>query len=157
MRGIKRSPEGSSSRNHPELRALFLIPFLCLWSGVSLWGIYGQQMVQGKFELTKSLLGLPFVLGTLIFGSAVLMTVCGKVVVQVDDLAGNVFTGVGPVGWRRAFNPRGVTSVRVESNFSNRRGPLIVLEGPEPLRFGTGLSESRRDYMASVLRSELRK
>ena len=74
-----------------------LISFLCLWSSVSMWSIYGQQIVQGKFELTGSLLGLPFVLGTLVFGSAVLMAVCGKVVVQVDDLAGSVFTGVGPV------------------------------------------------------------
>jgi hypothetical protein len=44
---------------------LFLIPFTALWSGVSMWGIYGRQLVQGKFDPAHSLFGLPFLLGTM--------------------------------------------------------------------------------------------
>ena len=30
--------------------AFFLVPFTGLWSGFSLWGIYGSQWTSGKFD-----------------------------------------------------------------------------------------------------------
>jgi hypothetical protein len=145
---------GATTR-HPI--AIFLVPFMCVWSGFSLGGIYGSQIAAGKFNLGMSLFGIPFVLGTLMFGSMALMAVCGKVVVHVCDADGDVFTGIGPVGWRRPFNPLEVTGVRVEPHLSgnSHMAMTVVLDGPRKLRFGSGLSEARRDFVASVLRQEL--
>lgn len=134
--------------------ALFLVPFMCVWSGFSLGGIYGSQFMKGQFNLTMSLFGIPFVLGTLLFGSIALMTVCGKVVVRVDGENGTVFTGVGPIGWRRRLNWRGVSSVRCTESYG-RRGSVsrqIKFEGETPLSFASGVKEERLNFMLAVLR-----
>ena len=78
---------GATTR-HPI--AFILVPFMCVWSGFSLGGIYGSQIAQGRFNLFESLFGIPFIIGTLIFGSMALMSVCGKVIVRVRDSGGNV-------------------------------------------------------------------
>lgn len=137
--------------------AFFLVPFMCVWSGGSLGGIYGSQIIKGQFNLGISLFGIPFLLGTLLFGSLALMTLFGKVVVRVSDIDSSVFTGVGPVGLRRRFDWQEVTAVRVERTFSGRGQPTmtIVLDGPEKIRFGSMLSEPRRDFVANVLRHAL--
>ena len=70
---------------------------MCVWSGFSLGGIYGSQIAAGEFNLGLSLFGIPFVLGTLFFGSLAVMTVRGKVVIAVDRNAGRIFTGVGRI------------------------------------------------------------
>jgi hypothetical protein len=137
--------------------AFFLVPFMCVWSGFSLGGIYATQIWRGKFDLFQSLFGIPFFLGTLLFGSVALMTLCGKVVVRIRDSEGMVFTGVGPIGWRRAFNWLEVKSVRVEAFASrnNQRSKIIILDGPQKLRFGSMLSEARQEFVANVLRQAL--
>jgi hypothetical protein len=108
-------------------------------------------------DFFESLFGIPFVLGALRFGSIALMAVCGKVVVQVLDSDGVEFTGIGPVSWRRPFNAHELTGVRVEPHFSgqNHQSMTIVLDGPHKLRFASGLTEPRRDFIANVLRQEL--
>src|SRR5690349_15450453 len=63
---------GAASRSWA---ALFLVPFTLLWSGGSLGGIYGTQIARGRFNLTQSLFGIPFLLGSLILVPATLMTV----------------------------------------------------------------------------------
>jgi phage FluMu protein Com len=145
---------GATTRNPI---AFFLVPFMCVWSGFSIGGIYGTQIVRGQFDLHQSLFGIPFVLGTLLFGSIALMAVCGKVVVRVSDSEGVVFTGIGPLGWRRPFNSLEVATVSIEphSSGNNQQAMTIVLNGPHKLRFGSGLTEARRNFIANVLRLEL--
>jgi hypothetical protein len=43
--------------------AFFLVPFMTVWSGLSLGGIYGMQLINGEFDPVLSLFGIPFVLG----------------------------------------------------------------------------------------------
>jgi hypothetical protein len=145
----------SSTTRNPI--ALFLVPFMCVWSGASLGGIYGSQILKGQIEWGLSLFGIPFLLGTLLIGSITLMTVCGRVVVRVLDSEGSVFTGVGPFGWRRRFDTQQVSAVRVEVYRTNDNGnsKTIVLDGPNKLKFGTLLTEKRRDFVANVLRQKL--
>src|SRR4051812_18688409 len=76
--------------------AVFLVPFMCVWSGGSLGGIYGSQVMQGQFDLMRSLFGLPFLIGSVVLGSLTLMAVAGRVHVQVKGNDGSVFIGVGP-------------------------------------------------------------
>lgn len=45
---------------------LFLIPFTCVWSGMSIGGIYGSQILEHKFDPQRSLFGVPFLIGTVV-------------------------------------------------------------------------------------------
>ncbi|MGO9201951.1 MAG: hypothetical protein ACLQM8_15595 [Limisphaerales bacterium] len=135
--------------------ALFLAPFALVWSGLSLGGIYGSQAAKGRFDLRMSLFGIPFVIGTLILVPITLMTVFGKVVVRSSGDQGCVFTGVGPFGWSRRFRWGEIGAVRSTTTRWQQNGrfmPLIELEGPKPIRFGSQLSEARRQFMLAVLR-----
>ena len=148
MRGFE---IGSTTRS---AAAFFLVPFMCVWSGFSLGGIYGGQITKGHFNLTMSLFGIPFILGTLLFGSIAVMTVCGKVCVRVHGNSGVVFTGVGPIGWRRQFEWDGVTSIRITERVGNRgsRSDQITIEGRKRFDFGSGVNAERLDFMVGALR-----
>jgi hypothetical protein len=131
---------------------------MCVWSGGSLGGIYGSQIVNGEFNLGMSLFGIPFVLGTLLFGSIALMTVCGKVVIATEDDDGRVFEGVGPIGWTRRFNWGSISAVEEDYPsyyHSGNIGKVISLVGQTRLKFGAMLSDPRRYYLLQCLRSFL--
>jgi hypothetical protein len=138
--------------------ALFLIPFMCVWSGLSLWGIYGTQFVKGEFNLTESLFGIPFVLGIIVFWSIAVMTVCGKVTVTTDGDRGKVFVGVGNIGWRKQFVWSAIRAVREESSnlrYPGGQGVSICLEGDRRVAFGSGISPERRYFLVRTLRAHL--
>jgi hypothetical protein len=144
---------GASTRS--PLSALFLVPFLCFWSGGSLGAIYGSQIANGEFKLGVSLFGIPFVLGTLWFGSMAVMSVCGKVEVRSEGDDGRVFQGVGPIGWTQSFDWANITGITEDSpeyrNWS-RSGKVISLIGRGRLKFGSMLSEQRMYYLIQGLR-----
>jgi hypothetical protein len=140
--------------------AFFLVPFMCIWSGGSLGGIYGTQIYQHKFNLFMSLFGIPFFLGSIIFWSLALMATFGRTVIKVNGDQGTIFTGVGPVGWMRKFKWSGIREVSEGLGNYRRNGQYqqqIVLEGDTRLTFGSGLRQDRRYFMLNALRSVLRK
>ncbi|PYJ00454.1 MAG: hypothetical protein DME25_20645, partial [Verrucomicrobia bacterium] len=102
--------------------------------------------------------GIPFVLGTLLFGSIAVMSVCGKVVVTVDGDDGAIFTGVGPIGWRRKFNWREVSAIRRTEKYGNRGSVLqqITFEGQKRLNFAAGVKDERLDFLFRALRRKWR-
>ncbi|MGH8247634.1 MAG: hypothetical protein ACREUU_14520 [Gammaproteobacteria bacterium] len=156
----KRTPGGfevGSTTRSPI--AFFLVPFMGVWAGGSLGGIYGTQIAKGKFDLGQSLFGIPFLLGTLLFGSIALMAACGKVVVRLDGKSGEVFTGVGPVGWRRRFQKDDVTGVRRTEHRGNKGqvSDQITIEGRHPIRFALGLPAERLNFILGTLRQGLGK
>jgi len=134
--------------------ALFLVPFMCVWSGGSLGGIYLTQIISGKFNLMLSLFGIPFVLGSILFWSIAMMTLCGKVVVTSQGAEGGVFVGVGSIGWRRKFTWSAVKHIREEGGGGHPGGSggSILLEGEERLRFGSGLNDRRRYFMLNAVK-----
>jgi hypothetical protein len=138
--------------------AIFLIPFLCVWSGLSLGGIYGIQIAQGQFNPFLALFGIPFVLGTLFFGSYAVMMVCGQVVVSCDGDEGSVFTGVGPFGWTRRFDWSSISAVEEEYvPLGRSRVPcrVIALLGQSKVQLGRMLNEARGYYLLRGLRTLL--
>ena len=140
--------------------AFFLVPFMCVWSGFSLGGIYGSQIYHHKFNLTSSLLGIPFILGSLLFWSLALMATFGRTVLYVNGDQARIFIGVGPVGWTRKFKWSGIREVSEGVGGYQRNGrlqPRIVLEGDTRLTFGSNLREDRRYFIVNALRSLLRK
>lgn len=86
---VTESMDGFSvSMSTRSAAAWFLVPFMCVWSGGSLGGIYGTQIYKGEFDLALSLFGIPFFLGTLLFGSIAMMSLCGRHILEVrgDEL-----------------------------------------------------------------------
>ena len=130
---------------------------MCIWSGVSLGAIYGTQIAQGEFNLTVSLFGIPFVLGTLLFGSVAVMSVCGRLVVTTDVDEGTVFTGIGPIGYTRHFRWPSITAVEEvhANNHSDYNNSAISLIGQTRLKFGSMLSDKRRYYLLRFLQKYL--
>ncbi len=138
--------------------AFFLVPFMCVWSGFSLGGIYGSQIVSGKFDLTASLFGIPFVLGTFLLGSIAAMSVFGRLVVSTDRNDGRVFAGVGPFGWTRRFDWMSITAVEEDHlgyHHPGSNGRAISLIGQSRLKCGSMLTDARRFYVLKSLRKLL--
>ncbi len=136
--------------------AFFLVPFMCIWSGFSLGGIYGSQIAEGEFDPLRSLFGIPFVLGTLLFGSMAVMSVIGRVVIKNDELdhdAGSVFMGVGPIGWTRRFRWSEVRRIDETLSTGKNRSKRITLTRDEgDIHFGSMLSDKRRRYIIHAMR-----
>jgi hypothetical protein len=134
--------------------AFFLVPFMCVWSGVSLFEIYGSQFAKGQFELSASLFGIPFLIGSIILLALVLMAVCGKVEVCIGDVS-SVSVGIGFVGWTRRFDWLEVRTIResgTKFEYPGGHQRVIVLEGSTSIKFGTGLNEKRRYFVFNALK-----
>ena len=138
--------------------AFFLVPFMIVWSGGSLGGIYGSQILSGNFNPFISLFGIPFLIGSVIFWSVTAMAIAGKVEIVFNNEGGKIFTGVGKIGFTKSFIWNDIDAV--EESASNIRYPnsssyKISLVGQKRISFGTGLNDERRYYVMSVLRNYL--
>jgi hypothetical protein len=125
-----------------------------------MFGIYGTQLIKGQFNLTSSLFGIPFVIGSIFLISWCAMSVAGKVTLtrHADQLA--IFTGFGPIGWSRSctfsdFNRASEAFSFNSSNNWNRQGKVIRLEGKTAIAFGSMLTTERRYFLPSVIRAAL--
>ncbi len=137
--------------------AAFLIPFATVWSGGSLGGIYGMQILSGEFDIFMSLFGIPFLLGSVLIWSMALMMIAGKTEVTLDSNGGHIFTGLGKIGQHKRFLWSDVNSVREEVSVSrsSKGGSTttnyISLEGQKKVQFGSYLSSENRYYMIKTL------
>jgi len=102
----------------------------------------------------------PFiVIGTSMIG-AFFLSIWGKTEVRADPTGGTVFTGVGPLGYRRRFSPSHVSDVRIEdkqwrdSDGDRQQKTNIIIETKEGklIRFGSMLTNERRRFLAAILR-----
>jgi hypothetical protein len=136
-------------------RLLFLIPFTALWSGVSMYGIYGTQIAAGRFELHKSLLGIPFLLGTIVLLGVIAYLMLGKWVVKLSDGEGTVFVGVGFFGWTRRFsyNRNTMVSMRMTDFAVNRQTQpgILVRTDHTDFLFGALLQGNAKRFIAAAI------
>lgn len=142
---------GATTRS---LFALFLVPFIIVWSGGAIGGIYVTQIVAGKFELFQSLIGIPFILGAILFWSITLMTIWGKVEITFDKSGGTAFTGVGKFGITKKFKWDEVNQIserRSTWNNKSNNQTSITMEGANRINFGNGLNDSRKYYLLRSL------
>lgn len=101
----------------------------------------------------------PFVvIGAAMFG-AFLVALAGKVEVRLRGPEGAIFTGIGPIGWKRKFNADAVESVRfTESDVevNNRKQRAIAIETEQKtIKFGSGMPDQRRLWLGGVLKTML--
>jgi hypothetical protein len=135
---------------------LFLIPFTAVWSGFSLWGIYGSQFTKGKFDFAASLAGLPFLIGTLVLLAVIANMLFGHWRLLIDRGTARIFNGVGPVGRHREIKLTADTHVRLvpsrlRVNGRERAQVQITNEG-RVVHFGASLPDDVCLFLAAVLR-----
>lgn len=99
----------------------------------------------------------PFVLVGVGMLGAALLNLIGSVVVVIDRHASHASTGVGPLRWRRRFDPNQVESVEVgptrwQSDDSDNEQIKIVAD--RTVKIGSSLPAERRRWLRAVL-SEL--
>jgi hypothetical protein len=149
----KRTPNGfelgSTTRS---AAAFFLVPFMMIWSGGSLGGIYGSQIAKGDFKLGMSLFGLPFLFGTILFGSFAVMTVCGKFVVRAEGREGELFIGAGSLGYRKKFRWDEVKDIRIETRRGSkgREYQQILIDAGSPVAI-SNVPASRLNFFYGAL------
>jgi len=142
---------GASTRSWA---ALFIVPFMMVWSGFSLGGIYGTQIYKGQFNPGMSLFGIPFVIGSVFLGAVAAMTVCGRIVIRVHNNEGSVFTGVGRLGFRKRFNWKQINCVvEQDSHSSGRITRNLFLDGEEIVKIGNFGNDKRQRYVRAVLKA----
>jgi hypothetical protein len=94
---------------------------------------------------------------------AFLMNIGGKTEVQIDRNDGVVFTGIGPLGFRKRFQVASVSDVRLaegqcrDSEGNPRRGNLITIESRDgkEIKFGSMLSAARKKFVTALLHKAL--
>lgn len=102
---------------------------------------------------------IPFVaIGLGVLGAA-LVAMAGRVEVRLRGPDGAVFTGIGPIGWRRRFDAASVKAVKfVESSVetNGKRQKLIGIETEhKTVKFGSVLTDQRRAWLAGALKTVL--
>lgn len=139
--------------------AILLVVFFLAWSGGTLGGIYGSQVVSGKFDLVQSLFGLIFLAGSCALGSFALLSYWGRVEVTMKQQSLRVFVGVGSMGWSKTVDPATVKSVSEDwAGWSRGKRPQrsIVLSGATTIKFGSLLTMERRQFVMKALKNALR-
>ncbi len=141
--------------------AFFLIPFALVWSGGSLGGIYGTQILSGEFDLMMSLFGLPFLIGSIILLSTITMFLFGKTELTLDNDEGKIFTGVGKLGRTKRFKWSDIdkiheTTSNVRVN-NSRNLTKISIKGSKKTTFGMWLNERKQYYLLMSLKHCLNK
>lgn len=144
----------SASTRSPA--AFFLVPFMCVWSGFSLGGIYGTQIASGKFNLVMSLFGIPFILGSALFWSLALMAIWGRCEVRISRDEVVFFTGIGGIGRRKRLRRSTVRAISEKPPYGKQQA-AIHIDGESRVTFGTGLNDERRHFLISAMRQSLRK
>jgi hypothetical protein len=126
--------------------AFFMVPFMTVWSGISLGGIYGTQLLSGSFNPLMSVFGIPFIIGTVIFGSLTLMAIAGKVELTLNKEGGQVFTGLSKLGLTKKFTWAEVTTAKettINYRYPGSKNAAIQLEGKK--RFHLRAALLKRD------------
>jgi hypothetical protein len=105
----------------------------------------------------------PFILiGLAMFGTF-LSALGGRTEVRMHHAEGVIFTGIGPLGYRRRFKAQAVKDVRLDdrswrdSDGDPRRKTEIVVETLEgkQIKFGSMLRDERRKFVAAAMRKVL--
>jgi hypothetical protein len=131
--------------------AFFIVPFMLVWSGMAIGGIYGSQIIKGEFSLFSSIAGIPFILGSIIFWSIALMTIWGKVELSLDRLGGKIFTGIGKIGFTKNFGWDEISKIQEKQRSFGSNYEGLQFEGKRRITFGKGLRSSRSYYLFRAL------
>ncbi len=116
---------------------------------------------QGGMLIFLWLFLTPFIAIGVGFILAFLSALCGRTEVRLTESDGSVYVGLGPLGYRRPFDPAQLRSVKIATTAYTKNGqPQYAIslesEGRKPLNFGSSLREDRRRFVAAQLQRLLR-
>lgn len=136
---------------------LFLVPFTALWSGFSLGTIYVVPWLTGRFEWQAALVGIPFLLGTLVLVGAILHLLFAKTTITLAKGRVKLRGGLFGAGRTREFVLRKDTAVSLGATLYKVNNvpqkEIVLAGGGEVFRFGAlGLSNEAKTYVAAFLR-----
>jgi hypothetical protein len=121
----------------------FLVPFTLVWAGGSLGGLYGTQIVQGKFNWMMSLFGLPFLAGSVFLIALTVMAVAGRCVVELAGGKFSIRTGALGVyrtqsaAWAEVLSCRLTEATRRGRNsYTTTYQVEVAVEGGRTLKLG---------------------
>lgn len=105
----------------------------------------------------------PFIVVGLSMIGTFMMSIGGRTEFRMDHNTGTIFTGIGPLGYRRRFEASKVSDVRIDdrkwrdSEGDRHHKTCIFIETHEGkvIRFGSMLSEERRKFMAASIHKAL--
>jgi hypothetical protein len=136
-----------------SLFAIYLIPLMLTFSGGALGAIYGTQFVNG-FDMTISLIGIPFVLLSIFFWIPTLMATAGKIEITLNEKGGKIFRGIGMLGLNQRFQWDKIDEV-FEKPYNANKAMKIQLKGAQRRSFGTMLKPGRRFFLLRALQEQL--
>lgn len=97
---------------------------------------------------------LPFItIGASLLAAALLYT-AGKIEVRIGDHEALVRTGIAFLAWSRRFDPTEVRRVDVGTTSwetNGRPGRTVVIEADRHVKFGSLLTDERREWMRAIL------
>jgi hypothetical protein len=103
----------------------------------------------------------PFIAIGLMLAGTCLSALLGRTEVRITGTQGVLFTGIGAFGWRRRFDASQVKDVRIFQKH-NREGSdtfsiLIEVRDGKQIKFGSMLSNERRQFFLGALRQTVRR
>lgn len=152
-RGTWRTDDGRSLRIGASCRSWGAIPLLGInifWNGIV--GVFVVAAFKSGNYWILLLISLHAGIGLFLAWSLAL-TLLGRVEVTLAGSNGTTFTGVGPLGIRKKFDPAAVRTVRRERVYASRGGSncAIAIDADRTLKFGSTLSDDRREWMMAAL------
>ncbi len=105
----------------------------------------------------------PFIAIGLAMVGVFVSSVAGRTEVRIGPNAGEVFTGIGPLGMRRRFVPGEVKALHIDDkewcdskgNLHRKAAVILDLVNGKQLKFGSMLTPERRKFMAAAVRQAL--
>jgi hypothetical protein len=104
----------------------------------------------------------PFIAVGLAMLGAFLSSLGGRTELRIEGREAVLFTGIGPLGFRKRFSPSEVRDVRIEDKRwrdsdggSRRKAQIIIETNRKPIAFGSMLTQERRQFFAAAAKKEL--
>ena len=101
---------------------LFLIPFTCVWSGMSIGVIYGSQIVKHALDWKLSLFGIPFLIGTVVLVGVILNLLFARRRLVLERGHGTYSAKVFGIGRTRHFDLNRETKLSVDQAAMQPKG-----------------------------------
>lgn len=140
---------------------LFLIPFTAIWSGFSMTAIYIAPLLnEGTIPIEQALLGIPFLLGTILLLCTICTMLFGKKILTLSNGKGTYAFKVFGIGRTKHFELNRSTRIEnTQTNYQvnhNTLPQITITNGSKRVNMFAGLRYDAMDYIIALLRSVAR-
>lgn len=159
----KMNPIGEVTLTYRRINpaVLFLIPFTAIWSGFSMTAIYIAPLLnEGTIPIEQALLGIPFLLGTILLLCTICTMLFGKRILTLSNGKGTYDFKVFGIGRTKHFELNRSTRIEnTQTNYQvnhNTQPQITITNGSKRVNMFAGLRYDAIDYIIALLRSVAR-